>query len=231
MIDKLRIYVLNDNEGAQGFLNEWGLSLFVDAGTFSFLFDSDSSPRVIEHNSKQLGIDLSSISFFFLSHEHLDHLGGAEAIPEGKTAYVPAGTESSYLEKLRVIEVKEMKEIEDGVWSTGPLGRETKEQSMVVQGSFGYALLVGCSHPGIDFITERAQNAFGKLKYLIGGFHQPSLSSLSQALQRVEYASPIHCSGDRAKAYARAKLGGHYVPLRTGSIVSLDENSVLVERF
>ncbi|MDP8024070.1 MAG: hypothetical protein RAK20_06360, partial [Conexivisphaerales archaeon] len=61
MIDKLRIYVLNDNEGAQGFLNEWGLSLFVDAGTFSFLFDSDSSPRVIEHNSKQLGIDLSSI--------------------------------------------------------------------------------------------------------------------------------------------------------------------------
>ena len=231
MIDKLRIYVLNDNEGAQGFLNEWGLSLFVDAGSFSFLFDSDSSPMVIEHNSKQLGIDLSSISFFFLSHEHLDHLGGAEAIPEGKTAYVPAGTESSYLKKLRVIEVDESKEIEEGIWSTGPLGNEVKEQSMIIQGSFGHALLVGCSHPGIDVIAERAESRFGKLKYVIGGFHKPKLSSLLKALQSADYASPIHCSGEMAKAYARAKLGDHYVPLRTGSVVSLEKGSVSIERF
>ncbi len=183
MIEKLRIYVLNDNEGAPGFMNEWGLSIFAEAGSFSFLFDSDSSPRVIQHNSRQLGVDLGSVKFFFLSHEHLDHLGGAEALPEGKTAYVPEGAESPYLKRFSVIRVDKMKEIEEDIWSTGPLGAEIKEQSMIVQGPFGYILFVGCSHPGIDVIT------------------------------------------------ARAKLGDRYIPLRTGSIVSLDGSSVLVERF
>lgn len=231
MIENLRIYVLNDNEGAPGFMNEWGLSLFADAGAFKFLFDSDSSPKLIEHNSKQLGLDLSSISFFFLSHEHLDHLGGAEALPEGKVAYVPAGAESSYLKRFSVVYVDKMKEIEKDVWSTGPLGEEIKEQSMIVKGSFGHALFVGCSHPGIDLIAEKASKSFGTIKYLIGGFHKPGLRSLAEALKRAEYASPIHCSGEMAKAYAKANLGDRYIPLRTGSVVYLEKDQITVERF
>jgi metal-dependent hydrolase (beta-lactamase superfamily II) len=68
-------------------------------------------PSVIEHNSKELGVDLGSASFFLLSHEHLDHLGGAGALPEGKLAYVPEGTRSSLLRKFKVVEVNTTEEI------------------------------------------------------------------------------------------------------------------------
>ena len=231
MINKVRIYVLNDNEGAPGFINEWGLSLFVEADGLKFLFDSDSSPKVIEKNSKQLGLDLGSISFFFLSHEHLDHLGGAEALPEGIRAYVPAGAASSYLKRFNVVHVDKPEELMTGLWSTGPLGEEIKEQSMVLTGSFGHVLFVGCSHPGIDVIAEKAESVFGRLKYLIGGFHQPAISSLKKALQSAEYASPIHCSGEKAKAFARAALKERYVALRTGSVVSLEKDIIAVERY
>jgi metal-dependent hydrolase (beta-lactamase superfamily II) len=55
LINRLKVYVPNDNEGSPGFINEWGLSLFIEARNLKFLFDSDSSPSVIEHNSKELG--------------------------------------------------------------------------------------------------------------------------------------------------------------------------------
>jgi 7,8-dihydropterin-6-yl-methyl-4-(beta-D-ribofuranosyl)aminobenzene 5'-phosphate synthase len=231
LIERLKVYVLNDNEGSPGFINEWGLSLFIEAGNLKFLFDSDSSPSVIEHNSKELGVNLESVSFFFLSHEHLDHLGGAEALPEGKLAYVPEGTRSSLLRKFKVVEVNTTEEIEKNIWSTGPLGRDIKEQSMVVQGPFGNLLFVGCSHPGIDLITEHAYSRFGKIRYLIGGFHKPGLSSLVKALKMTEFSSPIHCSGEMAKVYAKASLGDHYLPLRTGSVVSVEKDFITVERF
>jgi len=53
---------------------EWGLSLYVNCGEFSLLFDTGSSGRFMD-NAAVLGIDIGSVEFAVLSHGHFDHGG------------------------------------------------------------------------------------------------------------------------------------------------------------
>ena len=54
---------------------EHGLSLFVEAAGYTFLFDAGQSAAFAE-NAARLGVDLRSAEFAVLSHGHYDHGGG-----------------------------------------------------------------------------------------------------------------------------------------------------------
>ncbi len=57
------------------FKPEHGLSLFIETKNHKILFDSGNSNLFIE-NANALGIDLSIVDIFILSHGHHDHGGG-----------------------------------------------------------------------------------------------------------------------------------------------------------
>ena len=233
----IRLVVLNDNVGAPGLLNEWGWSIFIETGRYNVIFDADSSPRIIRYNAEQLGIDLGSIDYGFLSHHHGDHSGGYKALAEAKpglTVYVPRG-DTSYLARwgLKPVVVDEPTRIREGSYSTGSLWSGFLwEHGLVLKGfTKAPVLVVGCSHPGIDVIAKKAVEITGeKLLLVTGGFHGPEKWRLDNLLEYAEYIAPTHCSGREAVEYIDRKAPGRLVRARTGSIIRVD-SGVVVEKY
>ncbi len=240
----IRLTVLVDNEPGPGLRSSWGLSILAETRGSRYLFDADTEPEVLEYNVRVLGVDLGAVKFAVLSHPHSDHYGGFEyvgRVAPGLTVYIPRG--SSRVARLlrswglRPVEVGEPGWLGEGVATTGPLegtymGRGIPEQAMVVVGEDGYAaVLVGCSHPGVDRLVEAAVERLGvKPVLVIGGFHGPSRDVLDRLAGLVEgKICPIHCSGDEAKRYVASRYPEKYCEARTGTILRVEGAEVIPE--
>jgi len=222
----VRLVVLNDNEGSPGLRNEWGWSLYIEADSLRVLFDADTDYRVLEHNSRLLGVDLSRLDYAVLSHWHRDHYGGFPAVARaspGLTVYAPPGP-SFRLERLglRVEVVEEPATLPGGLMSTGPLYSSEyglHEQALIVPSPRGPILVVGCSHPGVDRLAQAAVDLVGgALFMIIGGFHSPPPEVIDRLAGLVDgYICPAHCSGEEAKRYVQSRYPTMYCGVRTGS--------------
>lgn len=221
----LRLVVLNDNEPSPGLVNEWGWSVLVES-RYRILFDADTKPCVLEHNSRVLGVRLEGLDLAVLSHWHYDHYGGLPLIGQlnrGIPLYAPPDGKSREAHRwgFNVVNVEGPGQIVDGVWTTGPV--DGFEQAIGVEASNGLVVLVGCSHPGADVLVERVLSASGysRAYLVIGGFHYPSKRVLDRVASMTELLSPAHCSGDDAKSYVKARYPSKYLPVATGSVVEL----------
>lgn len=77
----MKIKVLMDNLPAANFLNEWGLSIYIEYGDKKILLDTGAS-EAFSHNAEVAGVDLSQVDVAVLSHAHYDHSDGMEAFFE-----------------------------------------------------------------------------------------------------------------------------------------------------
>jgi 7,8-dihydropterin-6-yl-methyl-4-(beta-D-ribofuranosyl)aminobenzene 5'-phosphate synthase len=76
----IRITTLSENTAGNGeILAEWGLSILIETGQASILFDTGKSISA-GHNADTLGVDLSRVDKIVLSHSHGDHTGGLKEI-------------------------------------------------------------------------------------------------------------------------------------------------------
>ncbi len=222
---RVRLVVLDDNRGSPGLLNEWGFSVYLEAGPLRVLFDADSNYRVLEYNSRVLGVDLSRLDYAVLSHWHQDHYGGFPAVAKAKpglTVYAPPGP-TPRLERLglRVEASEEPRLLPGGLMTTGALyAKEVGlyEQGLIVPSRRGPILLVGCSHPGVDRLAEKAvELSGGALFMVLGGFHNPPPEVIDRLVGFVEgYICPAHCSGD-AIPYVEENYPTMYCGVRTGT--------------
>jgi 7,8-dihydropterin-6-yl-methyl-4-(beta-D-ribofuranosyl)aminobenzene 5'-phosphate synthase len=74
----MKITTLIENECAEGgadFICEWGLSLHLECGEHSILFDVGKTGAFAD-NAARLGVDIASVDAMVLSHHHADHGGG-----------------------------------------------------------------------------------------------------------------------------------------------------------
>lgn len=93
-VNALKITVIVDNNsGNRKLMTAWGISMLIEVDGKKLLFDTGPDPYTLEHNSRQLGIDLTEIDVVIISHEHGDHTGGlpyiAEMNPNTKV-YIPS---------------------------------------------------------------------------------------------------------------------------------------------
>ena len=223
MVKHLNFTVLNDNESTPGFKNEWGWSILLESKKWKILFDADTNPEVIEYNARKMNIDLGDIDFAFLSHYHKDHYGGFEYIGKvspGVKIYVPPG-ETMFLKKwgLEPIELKESSELQEGVWSSGPLAGLMTEHALGIKvDQIGLIVVVGCSHPGVDALTARLREISKEEIYMvIGGYHSPSKRVLDNLASMSRYICPAHCSGSEAKNYIKTRYPEKYYHVKTGT--------------
>lgn len=76
----MRVVALIENTSATEQLKaEHGLSLYVENGGESFLIDTGASDRFIS-NAQRMKIDLTKVKKVLISHNHVDHTGGIEAL-------------------------------------------------------------------------------------------------------------------------------------------------------
>lgn len=231
MVSKALISIIVDNYSREGFLSEWGLSLYIETDYWSMIFDADTNSRVLATNLSRLGIDLNNVDFAFLSHHHGDHYGGFKYIGRVRPnlrIFIPPG-DTEYLRSwgLNPVVINKSEVIAENAWSTGPLNLalwSIREHAFTfyVEGK-GLVVVVGCSHPGLLKLVKKAMEVSGKndIYLVIGGFHELDCDEADELANVTKYIAPLHCSSSSVREYIRNKYSDKYLELRGGDVIKL----------
>ena len=216
----------------------WGFSCYVEISGRVLLFDTGSNGRVLLQNARTLQKDLGKTDTLFLSHHHWDHIGGVDSLIELKPdidLVVPSSLSKNLIRDLRsmtksVLTVDgEGRRIGDDLYSTGLMGDEVKEQSLIIDTDAGLIVITGCAHSGIVNIVKKAKALLGReVLLLLGGFHlvyndTTEIDGVIGELKKegVAYVSPTHCSGDLAIERFRDAFGERFIAGGAGSTIEL----------
>ncbi|HZT63567.1 MAG TPA: MBL fold metallo-hydrolase [Burkholderiales bacterium] len=125
-------------------------------------------------------------------------------------------------------------EVLPGFWlfatlSEIPGTREMNEVSMAVRTPQGLALMVGCSHPGIEKVMEVASKIEPRIYTVFGGFHLVDIpdSEVSSMVGRfhdkwkLERAAAGHCTGEFAFSEFNRIFGSKFDHAGVGSVIAL----------
>lgn len=125
-------------------------------------------------------------------------------------------------------------EVLPGFWlfstnSETPGTREMNEVSMAIRTPQGLALMVGCSHPGIEKIMAAAQKIDARFYTVFGGFHlvdQPDAEVSSMVGRfhdkwKLERAAAGHCTGEFAFSEFNRVFGAKFDHAGVGSVIAL----------
>jgi len=221
---KGRITILTDNTvpGKSHAVGEHGFSAFLETENGNFLFDTGRGKSIV-YNALIYKKDLRTINKIVLSHSHHDHTGGLPDVlkaqvenqidvfshPDifvdrfreinGKRTYGGIPFTKGHLERLgaRFVFNKEYVAIEDGIFLTGEVPRETSfeggdmggrfviregrvepdiildDQSLVIHTKKGILIVLGCAHAGMVNIINHAIKMSGvdTIYGIIGGTH------------------------------------------------------------
>ncbi len=233
-VQRITVTVLYDNNAYDERLETaWGFSCLVEGLEDTILFDTGRDSALLLRNMRTLEIDPRNIDVVVISHNGDDHVGGLTGFLEESrfvTVYMPRSFPESTKEGTRrvgaeVVQVHEPVEICEHAHSTGELGDEIKEQSLVIETEQGLVVITGCAHPGIVNVVRRAKELrSGEVYLVLGGFHLDSASEASIAdivedFQQlgVREVAPSHCLGDRARHAFETAYGERFTPVGIGS--------------
>lgn len=199
----LRILPLMEYQSSDpGLRSEVGLSYLVDTDQHRILYDvghnaAGESPSPLQQNMQALGVELAGIDMVFISHNHLDHVGGLHwqrmntfslgteqtPFPNPRTLLV-APEPMSYPGLFTVRADKPMALAEGvgstGIATTGGIPRQLalgwiEEHALVVNvAGLGGVIIVGCGHQTVSRLLQRYDDAFSAPLYgIVGGLHLP----------------------------------------------------------
>ncbi len=108
--------------------------------------------------------------------------------------------------------------------------KEMVELSLAIRTPKGLALVVGCSHPGIEKILGAATSVDKRLYTVFGGFHYAGIpdaevSRMASAFHdqwKIERMAPGHCTGEFGFSEIRKVFGKNYDYAGVGSVVELE---------
>jgi 7,8-dihydropterin-6-yl-methyl-4-(beta-D-ribofuranosyl)aminobenzene 5'-phosphate synthase len=234
----LRITVLFDNIAqVDGLQTDWGYACLIEGLEQTVLFDSGADGDILMSNIDRLGVDPQKVDVIVLSHFHGDHTGGLRAFLRRNadvTIYMPESFPAAFQDEIRglgaeVIAVQGPTSLFGPVHSTGELGRQVIEQSLVIETDDGLVLITGCAHPGIIETVRAAKSYLGQdVRFVTGGFHlmQTSESQLEAVItglkdEGVRSLAPSHCTGEEVIGRFRAAWGENFVASGCGAVIEL----------
>ncbi|MCP4723371.1 MAG: MBL fold metallo-hydrolase [Desulfobacteraceae bacterium] len=199
-IKKLTLLPLVEYYANGPYATEAGVSYLIQADETMVLLDVGANekkthPSPLMSNIKRLGKDLSNLDAIVISHLHQDHLGG---IREERQKNFSLSRGLVGLPKIPVYTPEKLScsahnpdpvpqlitrplLIRQGIALTGPLPASlfflgyTLEQALVFNvEKKGLVIVIGCGHPTIQIILDRAKKLFCEPIYaVIGGLHLP----------------------------------------------------------
>lgn len=185
--------LVNWHSSSSDFKTEAGVSYLIQTDTQTILFDLgfnqlEQTPSPLEWNMKKLGVSPADIDTIFLSHAHMDHMGGKKWADEntfslgatqmdlsGKNVFSPVPL--SY-PGSDVQTISSPMALLPGIASTGPISRrlfigQIDEQALVINlKGKGLVAIVGCGHQTIPKLVERLVRSFDEPIYgIVGDLH------------------------------------------------------------
>ena len=232
----LSITVIYDNNPYKaGLETGWGFSCVLRGTEKTILFDTGGDGSKLLTNMAKLGISPKEIDIVVLSHIHRDHVGGLTRFLEKNpnvTVFAPKSFPADLKREIKnygahLVEVQKSMKICEGVYSTGELGSDIKEQSLIIHDKRGLMIVTGCAHPGIVNVVNSAKHLFSKdIFLLVGGFHlfrksKGELKKIVASLKKagVQYIGPCHCSGDEAKKVFKEIYQKNYINVGVGRAI------------
>ena len=179
---------------------EPGVSYLIKADDTTILMDTGLNrkkehPSPLLHNMKILGVTPDELDAIFISHLHLDHVGGMQAAKNKQFSlsqgllplseipvYAPVSISPSPWNPGPQTKITQNPEkLKEGIASIGVIPRylflmgHTLEHSLAINvENKGIVLIIGCGHQTIERILERARALFQEPIYaIIGGLHFP----------------------------------------------------------
>lgn len=106
---------------------------------------------------------------------------------------------------------------------------EMNELSLAVKTPKGLAVVVGCSHPGVENILAAATQIDPHLYTVMGGFHlaltpEPEVQRVARVLHddlHLERVAPAHCTSELGFATFLARFKDHFDAAGLGAVIPL----------
>ena len=106
---------------------------------------------------------------------------------------------------------------------------EMNELSLAFRTPQGLAVVVGCSHPGVEKILENAAAIEPRIYTVAGGFHlvaapRPDIERVASILHdtlKVQRVAPGHCTSELGFAVFMERFKDHYDRAGLGAVISL----------
>jgi len=227
--------IYDNNPYKKGLETAWGFSCFVKGTAKTILFDTGGDGSLLLRNMKSLVIDPKEIDIIFLSHIHKDHVGGVWNIIEKNPkviVYIPESFSDSFKKEvkdhgIKLVEVQRPIKVCEGLYSTGELGTDIKEQSLIIHDERGLIVITGCAHPGIVNVVKKVKDCFRRdIFLLIGGFHlggksKDELKKIVSILKKagVHSIGPCHCTGDTAREVLKEEYQKNLINVGVGGVI------------
>jgi 7,8-dihydropterin-6-yl-methyl-4-(beta-D-ribofuranosyl)aminobenzene 5'-phosphate synthase len=239
-VKNLTITVVYDNNRyEEGIATAWGFSCLIKGTEKTILFDTGGDGSILIANMGKLEINPEEVEVVVLSHIHGDHVGGLfhflEINPE-VAVYLPQSFPRNFKDEVKrygaeVVEVQQPLNICENVFSTGELGTELKEQSLIIQTDEGLIVITGCAHPGIVKIIGEAKDLAGDdLLFVMGGFHLAGTSEnrIEEIISNfkeleVRCVGPCHCSGDTARQLFATEYKTKFIEVGAGRVITMED--------
>jgi len=232
-----RMTIVFDNvPHVEGLETAGGYACVVEGLEKTVLFDTGADGEILLANMRKLGIDPAGIDVVFLSHMHRDHTGGLRRFLEinpDVEVWMPGDASEPFRNEVRAAGARVRGadgpvRLFKGAHSTGQMGDTLVEQSLVLEGRGGLALVTGCAHPDIAEIVAVARRQHEREVALIaGGFHLRSLgeAEFGEVLRSLEKSgvarvAPTHCTGDGAVAAFRGIWGEGFIAVGCGAVIA-----------
>lgn len=221
----------------KGLITKRGFSCMIKGTEKTILFDTGGDGDVLLHNLRMLKVSPEDIDTVVISHDHGDHTGGLLSllsVNSKVSVFVPPGishtlTQQILNHQVPLVTVSKPMPICKGVYSSGVMGKEILEQSLILKTRAGLILITGCSHPGITNIIGRAITIFNKpVLFVFGGFHLESApeNRIRMIIKKfitygVRKVGGSHCTGFRAMQLFKETYGRNYIQMGVGKTVAL----------
>lgn len=199
----MKVKIAYDNVAEAPYEKGWGFSAIVELEDEKILFDTGWDGLLLLSNLGKMDFDIEEADKIFISHSGWDHVGGISCIKglNSTDLYVPKSLSKNMKgelkDRFKLHEIEKLQEISDRVWTTGEVGEDPKEQSLVVGTSKGLVVVVGCSHPGVRQILNTASE-LGEVYGLIGGLHD---FEEYEVLENLSFVVPTHCTSHKKEIF------------------------------
>ena len=230
MTKRVELTLLYDKPCLKNYQGGWGLSIWIKFNNEEILFDTGWNGEVLLSNCEKKGKIIKDVTYIFLSHIHWDHIGGIayllnQKLPKLKGVILPESFSEVFKQEISGmvgpnIEIPETTNpvlIEEGIWSSGVMGKEIKEHSLLLQLPSNQILIVaGCSHPSPIFFLKSAQT-LAPVYGIVGGLH--GFKEIEK-LKNLQLIVPIHCTKKQKEIQKRFPEKSRII--KVGETIAID---------